>query len=528
MRFALICLLICRGVRVLRVILIMLPFCIFIVLHFLLASHLYVSSDVSYLLNVTEQLLRGEQYGIQIFETNPPLILYLNIPAVIIAQMTGVSVLTVMTGYILILTLVSLFISIILLAKIIRRQDKLIFYVMLNALYFIDFIYTMMEWGQREYLLMIFSLPYILLTVLYLENQPVSCYLSVLIGFFAALGFGLKPFFLLPLMLIECYVIWVKRNILGWVRPASLVLLLTLILYFIAIIIFSPTYFTLMLPLIKHFYFIGFTQPFVFMLQTKTMLYVLLAIIAYFIFQLIDPYPHFSTLLFLFIVGMYVAVLMTGTAWFYHTMPAVSYAFVLLCYFASVIFLRYVSAKWVTWLAFFVLLILLAYPLLQSVADRYAVFNQRQNATTQVLHYLQQLPPSERQRIACLSINTNGDCFPLVQLIGAQYVHGFPFIWWLFGALRYEGVSQSAQLPRNLEQEKHFLINKMADELDSYQPQLIIINVYATTTFLSPTFNLIHFLSKNSYFKQAVSHYRYQTTITRHGRVVYVIDKRMR
>src|SRR5437868_7239703 len=88
---------------------IILSACIFIcLLGWTIQTHLFLNWDVSYLLHETEILFQGGTYANDLFEINPPLILYLYAPATFMSQWTGLNITFVFRIYILILTIGSL------------------------------------------------------------------------------------------------------------------------------------------------------------------------------------------------------------------------------------------------------------------------------------------------------------------------------------------------------------------------------------------------------------------------------------
>ena len=66
-------------------------------------SVVFMSGDISWLMEAARRLLRGGSYAHDFFETNPPLILFLYIPPVLFIKFTHLSAIWVFRGYVFLL-----------------------------------------------------------------------------------------------------------------------------------------------------------------------------------------------------------------------------------------------------------------------------------------------------------------------------------------------------------------------------------------------------------------------------------------
>src|SRR5690349_20365631 len=73
----------------------------------IIQQHLMLSPDVAYLMYAAGQMLEGGKYISDIFETNPPMILYLYFPAYWMAKLPYLDSILAMRIYIFILSIVS-------------------------------------------------------------------------------------------------------------------------------------------------------------------------------------------------------------------------------------------------------------------------------------------------------------------------------------------------------------------------------------------------------------------------------------
>src|SRR5579872_6665009 len=78
---------------------------------FWLQKNMMLHGDVAYLIYVARLVLAGKTYGIDFFETNPPMILYLYIPVLFLAKKTSIALSTCFIFYVLFLALNTICIS---------------------------------------------------------------------------------------------------------------------------------------------------------------------------------------------------------------------------------------------------------------------------------------------------------------------------------------------------------------------------------------------------------------------------------
>lgn len=141
----------------------------------------YVNPDSAWLLVVAQRMLGGEALYTQIGETNPPLVVWLHLIPVWLAQVYDVSL---PHAFILCVGVLS-WISYAACVQVNRAWP------LLNLVYLVILLATSINhFGQREHLLFLLAAPY--LFSLLPGNQP-----NLLAAVIATVGFALKPYFLL-------------------------------------------------------------------------------------------------------------------------------------------------------------------------------------------------------------------------------------------------------------------------------------------------------------------------------------------
>jgi hypothetical protein len=155
--------------------------------------------DVAWQLYVAGALLRGARLGRDIIEVNPPLAAWFGIPAVGLAALTGASAGGAHRALVLLLGLWST-VAMVAVGRhlaVLRRPFALLLFCLPSALALA--LQPGYDLGQREHLVILLVLPYLLLLAARLEHARVAPRLAFAVGVAAGAGFALKPFFLLPL-----------------------------------------------------------------------------------------------------------------------------------------------------------------------------------------------------------------------------------------------------------------------------------------------------------------------------------------
>jgi len=96
--------------------------CGFFIVGLLLQSNIFCNTDANWLLHVTSRFLRGGKYYYNFFETNPPMILYINVLPVLLAKGLHLSMSFVFRGYVFLIAIFSAFLCTALIKKIYQQS----------------------------------------------------------------------------------------------------------------------------------------------------------------------------------------------------------------------------------------------------------------------------------------------------------------------------------------------------------------------------------------------------------------------
>lgn len=199
--------------------------------------------DVAWLVHVAERVQRGAVLYVDVIETNPPLIVWLTRFPVWIAALASWAPIGTVRVSILGLVAVSLWLSWRRLQPLEGGDPRLARQGTLWAL-FVLLVLPGYHFGQREHILLILTLPFVLSTAAHGTSGAPSRGLAIAIGLSAGVGFALKPHFVAIWVALEAYGAW-RGGREAWRRPETVVVALTLCGYAAAVGVWSQAYFSL-------------------------------------------------------------------------------------------------------------------------------------------------------------------------------------------------------------------------------------------------------------------------------------------
>src|SRR3990167_1732101 len=325
-------------------------------LFFILLLSMYLQSwmdanrDAVWLLHCTQLFLQGGQYYKDFFETNPPLALFFHVPPEIIATWFGWNDYFTLAGYVYGLSILSIALSYFLLKKshfsdMFTKSFLCVFAVVVSIVPFFWFL-------DRETYAIILTFPYVLLILCRLLQAKIPPSLSVLIGFLAAIGFGIKPYFLLPLFFIELYLMIMQRTIFSWWRVESVTLFLCLFFYLLSVVVFLKVYLTDVMPLSALLYLPAFEKASWGELLSFALAYHVqygLIVLAWAFFNWREKKERtFFSLLALRCAGFLIAYFIQSRKWYYHIYPSVAMLLLILSGVVILFFLDLMKLKTVS------------------------------------------------------------------------------------------------------------------------------------------------------------------------------------
>ncbi len=493
-------------------------FLVAIVIAYGLQSQLFLEGDVGFLIHAAKKLAAGGSYSTQFFETNPPMILYLYMPIVWIANISQGSEYVIARVYVMILVAVSLFLSD-RCATTLLEQQPLVRGGLLVMIILVLLFLPANQFAQREHMMMILTMPYwFLAAARFTSVSPIKPFYAVMIGLLAALGFALKPFFLIPLVLVECYGMLNSRRFFSWLRVENVMICMLLPIYLVSIYRFQRDYIEVILPLVSRYYFIASKETWGAMFSRPSAIYCVLSIIAASCIASSYQNTSLARVFWLSLVGFTLAFIVPRSSWYYHTLPAVGMA---CCLFALLLgelaqewigsastFVKKVQAAGLLLLAASAVFIspLYAAYLIYAVPSRH-IHNLNQTRLIQFVQFYAVHP-----KIYC--IPSHHECTMLSEYAGAVYTSEFPSFWELKGLVAAERAGQAhPDLLRHVVSDQKDFIQRVTANMVRANPDLILIGTDTQLDGIHSSQDYIAYFSQNSLFKDHWRHYRLVKTL---------------
>ncbi len=216
----------------------------------------HVEGDQAFLLYAAQQVLAGVQLdGPRLIETNPPLIVWFSEVPVGLAHILHAD--PVMALRVVILALLAG--SAVWGARILRLSRVTEFFGASTArllwaiTFFLVLIIQPAEFGQREQILLALFMPYVL-AVGSSAVEKLSIMERVALGLSAGLGICFKPHHVLTVVGLELFLVLYRRSVRRLWSPDALALIGAGLIYIGAVRVFTPTYITVIMPLLTDTY----------------------------------------------------------------------------------------------------------------------------------------------------------------------------------------------------------------------------------------------------------------------------------
>lgn len=303
-------------------------------LAWLIQDQLFLNWDVSYLLNVTQLMLQGGTYVKDYFNPNTPLIMFLYVPPILAMKYLHLNIIFGFCVYIFSLITLVLVMCFALLSKIISQADRVLLYSLIFTLAVVFLIIPMYDFGQREHLLVLFGMPYLLLVALRLSKfstnevclDLTSKKLGIVIGLFAVAAFDIKPQFIFVPILIELYYMLYTRNFLAWIRVEVLTMILFALIYTAIVVLFYSDYLTVVVPFLMRNYYNSLSKSWRELLFDVVSVYCFIPVIFNLFQWKQSHYKLLSAIFLLAFFGYFLSYYTQHTTFYYHTIPMYSMA----------------------------------------------------------------------------------------------------------------------------------------------------------------------------------------------------------
>ncbi len=455
-----------------------------------------------------QRLLEGGLFYRDILETNPPLTVFIYLPVVWLANLTGISGWAVFTGLISIVTLAA---SYSIDYQVARVLPNVPWWLRWQIILLVIVVLPGYHSGQREHLSICLALPalskWLVDDILGSEHQPK---LTVIIYWvIASLGFLIKPFFL---MVPAVFFVWracQQRNWRALLCLEAITVALVSLIYIALVWLYFQDWIENMQVTWQAYF--GFNQDIkVVMLHDFKRQIIIFALVSTVLFFL--PLTHAYKRLvigFIFASGVWLLLaVLQSKGWAYQTLPAnLLIALSLSLALADLLFKPRVNkpaissyiSQWIWATLSIAVFFIVSYvsgkdrPLLVDVFRE--PFNQA------IVKYSQDKP----WVVWSTSIR---DAFPLAILVQGQWASRSMHQFIVPGTLKLKqrGKAEAEQAERLQAISAHFA----TEDLKRWQPQVVAIRTANNQSVEDSNFNFINFFSIDPEFSNEWAHYQLQ------------------
>ena len=222
-------------------------------IYFFPKPDLIPNPDNSWLLYAASRVADGQKLYVDIMETNPPLIVWLNLLPVWFGRCLNISPFTVFPYLVSFLNIASIYLVAGQLKQNIILSKSTIYNSLLLYISFAFFLLSPALYGQRELLFIALVMPYLFWSLD--MDTSFRWYDKKTIIIMASIGFAIKPFFLVLWIVNELHRALQHRKFLIIFAIHNWVIVIAQIIYISAIYLITPDFFTIILPALFETYF---------------------------------------------------------------------------------------------------------------------------------------------------------------------------------------------------------------------------------------------------------------------------------
>ena len=281
--------------------------------------------DQMWLLYAARLMLHGSPiYGPEMFETNPPLILWLSAIPSAMSSLTHLPDTAVGKFLTLVVEFAIGALCLRLLRLIRPTLSRATVYALLFVYISVVAVMPARDFGQRDHFLVLFLLPYVFAAAVRASGIAIPPVLAAAIGTLALCGVVLKPHQLLIFLAIEAFLLSYRHTKL--IRPETVAFVAAGVAFVACARLFAPLYFTDIIPLDLDTYWAYGSQPLLQLLLDSIQLHILAAVDLILIL-LAGWRTTAVTTRTLFIAGIagIIGYYLQGTGWYYQQLPALTF-----------------------------------------------------------------------------------------------------------------------------------------------------------------------------------------------------------
>ncbi|WP_374632213.1 hypothetical protein [Ferrovibrio sp.] len=485
-----------------------------------------INHDTAVLLYIAKVWLGGGKLYVDAIDMNTPLVFVLHLLPELLSKLTGLQGATLL-GACLGRGIAASFIACRRVLSGSLDPDHATSDALLPLLLlFLLIVYPNNAFGQREHIMLVLAMPYLLIASGRAQGEVLSFRLRLLSGLAAGLGFAMKPYFIGIPALVECYVLvrTARRESLRSALndPAPWAMLAIGVAHALFAVFVTPEYFSIALPIAAEFYSEVSNWSWIDLALNQhvgppTFALPFLGILAWFVLR-----SDLARVIWLAGIGGLISAYAQGKGWPYQVLPAQVFTLLL----AGVIIAHVMdhqiwprhirgrqqdtiagqNPKSAPRLFAAVLMVLVFY---QESLHARPFFKQQEYAASEMptlLHILKQEAYNGRVLVLSPGIYPH---FPLLNYADMRMTMRFESMWVLQGA--YAGCDEFAPLynpPEAMTRAEAFVFRSVAEDFYKKKPSLLIVDkVAGIPRCQGDTFDYLEYFMRNPLFAKRFEDY---------------------
>jgi hypothetical protein len=470
-----------------------------------------LNHDAAALLHYAQRWLAGERLYVDLIDINPPLVFMLDLVPAAIARLTPVPA----PSALMLCMLAWIVFGFVLCWRLLRVAPGTVSaihrYLFPPLFLFLMIVYPGSEFAQREHLMIVSTLPYLLLAQARMEGRETLRSLVLATALFAAVGFALKPHFLMIPLLVEALVALSVGRRAALRDPVPWTLAAVLLAYGAFVVLVTPQYLTLVVPLAMDSYLRLGDQGvwnilFDSQLTASAMLLVPLAAMSLFMRR------PLARLIAVTAIATTVIAMVQGKGWPYHVLPTESFvlllAAALLCEFLDSQVPAVHERRSVSLMVFMVTLMLAVYYL--SALTRPTFWRQARFEQSPAGQLLQRFGKQAAEGPLLVLSPGIYPHFPLVNYAGTKMATRFMSMWPIQGA--YPTCLPDGRMFRNPSEmsfAESYAYNAVAEDFNRNRPKLVIVDKEPGIVMCGgKEFDYLAYFRRNPLFEASWGRYR--------------------
>jgi hypothetical protein len=482
-----------------------------------------LNHDSAALLHYAQRWLGGERLYVDLFDVNPPLVFVLDLLPAAIARLTPIPATTALTLCVLAWIGFGFVLSWRLLRVVPGSVSGIHRYLLPPLLLFLMIVYPGSDFTQREHLMIVATLPYLLLAQARLEGRGTARGVLFATTLFAGIAFALKPHFLLIPLLVEALV----AASLGWRRalrdPVPWTLGSVFLVYGVFILMATPAYLALVVPLAMESY-VGLGERGFWGLLLDSQLTPSAALLVPLAIASLYMRRPLARVVAVAAIAATIIALAQGKGWPYHVLPTESFVLLLAAVLLSELLDSQVAEvherRSLALMGFLVALMLGAYYL--SALTRPTFWRQARFGDSPAGQLLQRFGKQASEGPVLILSPGIYPHFPLVNYANTRMATRFMSMWPIQGA--YTKCLPDGRMFRNPSEmsfAESYAYKAVAEDFNRNRPKLVIVDKEPGIIMCGgKEFDYLAYFRRNPLFEANWQRYRLLTEYDRYW--VYV------